>query len=215
MKTRLGLVILLGFGGMLMVYQGPSFAKMEGMEFTVNSTADIVDDNPGDGACSTVFGVCTLRAAIMETNALVGANSISLPAGHYMLALPGSNENGCLTGDLDIVDDLTITGAGTGSSVVDANQLDRVVQMSTGNTFALSDLTILGGNLPTGQSGGGGIWADGNRYLSRVEVTNNIMNGEIISDADGGILATGLLKRLVTYLQTEAVLSHRVVYKDA
>ena len=34
--------------------------------FTVNSTADVVDVNPGDGLCETVAGnhTCTLRAAV-------------------------------------------------------------------------------------------------------------------------------------------------------
>lgn len=36
----------------------------------VNSTADDPDVTPGDGLCATVAGVCTLRAAIQEANAL-------------------------------------------------------------------------------------------------------------------------------------------------
>ena len=50
--------------------------------FTVNSTADGVDGEPGDGRCVTPNErTCTLRAAIMEANALAGADSILLPAG--------------------------------------------------------------------------------------------------------------------------------------
>ena len=49
--------------------------------FTVNSRADAVDAAIGDGACATATGVCTLRAAIQETNALPGNDAISLPAG--------------------------------------------------------------------------------------------------------------------------------------
>src|SRR5262245_41978390 len=43
--------------------------------FTVNSTGDQPDINPGNGICETTAsgGVCTLRAAIQEANAL--ANS--------------------------------------------------------------------------------------------------------------------------------------------
>jgi CSLREA domain-containing protein len=41
--------------------------------FTANSTADLVDANPGDGVCgANPAGDCTLRAAIMEANALGG-----------------------------------------------------------------------------------------------------------------------------------------------
>jgi CSLREA domain-containing protein len=40
-------------------------------DFVVNSTADIADGNPGDGVCETdITGVCTLRAAVQEANAL-------------------------------------------------------------------------------------------------------------------------------------------------
>ena len=49
--------------------------------FTVNSTTDRGDDNPGDGECFTgvwlVIGPeCTLRASIQETNATPGADTI-------------------------------------------------------------------------------------------------------------------------------------------
>jgi len=47
--------------------------------FTVQSLADdtgAVDLNPGDGICSDNFGACTLRAAIMEANALDGDDAI-------------------------------------------------------------------------------------------------------------------------------------------
>ncbi len=43
----------------------------------VNSTADHPDANPGDGTCKTADGVCTLRAAIAEANALAGSHMIS------------------------------------------------------------------------------------------------------------------------------------------
>jgi len=38
-----------------------------GVGFTVDSTVDAVDANPGDGLCATEAGECTLRAAIQET----------------------------------------------------------------------------------------------------------------------------------------------------
>ena len=57
--------------------------------FTVDSTVDSVDSNPGDGICADGTGACTLRAAVMETNALAGEDRINLPAGTYQLAIPG------------------------------------------------------------------------------------------------------------------------------
>ncbi len=45
--------------------------------FIVNSTADLVDVVPGNGVCETsTLGECTLRAAIMESNANPGADTI-------------------------------------------------------------------------------------------------------------------------------------------
>ncbi len=44
--------------------------------FTVNSTSDVGDNNAGDGVCNDGGGNCTLRAAIEESNALVGADNI-------------------------------------------------------------------------------------------------------------------------------------------
>ncbi|MBI4748116.1 MAG: putative Ig domain-containing protein [Acidobacteria bacterium] len=41
-----------------------------GTSFTVNDLGDAPDANPGDGVCQTAGGVCTLRAAIQENNAV-------------------------------------------------------------------------------------------------------------------------------------------------
>jgi len=43
----------------------PAHAKT----FTVNHTGDGPDGVPGNGSCNVVFGLCSLRAAIQETNA--------------------------------------------------------------------------------------------------------------------------------------------------
>jgi CSLREA domain-containing protein len=88
--------------------------------FTVNSTADVVDAKPGDGICATATGKCTLRAAIQEANALVGPDTIILPAGTYTLTIPGPAEDAAATGDLDITDSLTITGDSSATTVVQA-----------------------------------------------------------------------------------------------
>jgi CSLREA domain-containing protein len=48
---------------------------------TVNSAGDGSDANPGDGACAAADGTCTLRAAIDETNATPGADTITIASG--------------------------------------------------------------------------------------------------------------------------------------
>jgi CSLREA domain-containing protein len=55
----------------------------------VNNTGDAVDSNIGNGVCATAGGVCTLRAAIQEANALAGANTINFSiagAGPHIIA---------------------------------------------------------------------------------------------------------------------------------
>src|SRR5262245_31858194 len=60
--------------------------------FIVNSTVDAGDAAPGDGVCDSGTGACTLRAAVQETNALEGFDVIVLPAGTYLLTIPGHDE---------------------------------------------------------------------------------------------------------------------------
>lgn len=110
--------------------------------FTVNSTADAVDIHPGDGVCATAAGTCTLRAAIQETNALGGSNTINLPAGTYTLTIAGANESYAATGDLDIRNNLTVLGAGSGVTLINANKLDRAFHVWSGSSLILSGATI-------------------------------------------------------------------------
>ena len=96
--------------------------------FTVNSTADDIDAVSGDGICETMpgNGICTLRAAIRETNARSGPDTIILPSGTYRLSRLGKFEDAAATGDLDITDDITIIGAGATRTIIDGNNTDRV-----------------------------------------------------------------------------------------
>jgi len=118
-------------------------------DFSVNDTSDAVDKIPGDGVCEVTesAGDCTLRAAIMEANALAGADTITVPAGTYELIIAGVDElcenaiaypagTPCIEtgdplqpylptitsdaskGDLDITDDVTITGEGSDVTVI-------------------------------------------------------------------------------------------------
>ncbi|OGO32538.1 MAG: hypothetical protein A2Z16_06650 [Chloroflexi bacterium RBG_16_54_18] len=157
---------------------------------SVNSISDAPDAIPGDGICETAAGnnLCTLRAAIQETNVLVGADTISLPAGNYILSILGAGENDSATGDLDINDSLTITGSATISTVIDGNGLDRVIDNYS--TVFLSDLTITGGQTNT-WPGGGGVLNNGSLSLTNVTVSNNQLFG--INIRGGGIYNLGLI----------------------
>ena len=97
--------------------------------FFVTHTADTVDANPGDGIAADASGNTTLRAAIMEANALAGHQTIALGAGTYKLTIPGTGEDGAATGDLDVGDDLTIAGVDAVSTIIDGGGLDRVFEI--------------------------------------------------------------------------------------
>jgi CSLREA domain-containing protein len=60
--------------------------------FTVNSTGDEADKSPGDGVCQiTTADQCTLRAAIEESNAFPGADTIAfnIPGSGVQTISPG------------------------------------------------------------------------------------------------------------------------------
>jgi CSLREA domain-containing protein len=155
--------------------------------FTVTSTADVVDAAPGDGVCATAGNVCTLRAAIQEANVLTGGpHTIVLPAGTYTLTIPGKGEDAAATGDLDITASMTISGSGAATTIIDANNIDRVLDiMARSVTVTLSGVTITRGEpdrVPS--TGGGGI-----RNAGTLTLNDSIVSGNIII----GILNTGTL----------------------
>ena len=110
--------------------------------FRVDTTDDAQDEPPGDGECETDAGQCTLRAAVMESNASPGPNSIELPAGTYMPNIIGPTEDGGLTGDFDITDDLTIIGAGATDTVIDGLASDRLFHILPGASPSMSSATF-------------------------------------------------------------------------
>jgi hypothetical protein len=159
----------------------------------VNSFADGTDWNPGDGRCETANGnnVCTLRAFIQETNALPGPDTIILPAGQYNLTLVGVEEDNAATGDLDILDELTIVGSNASSTIINGNQIDRVFHI-IGVEVSILNVTITNGDAG-GTEGGGGIFNDrdidynpGRLILNDAIVNNNRTTGIGGNNASGG-----------------------------
>ena len=186
-------VLLLTMLG-LAIMADPQLTKAA-VTFTVNSAADDVDANPGDGVCGTAAGTCTLRAAIQEANALAGADTINLPAGTYTLTLAGRGEDAAATGDLDITGDLTITGAGAATTIVDGNGLDRVFDISGLISVSFSGVTIRNGHatIQTGfvEGSGGGIrlrLVQGG--TSTLMVADSIMSGNRAEGSGAGISIT-------------------------
>ena len=128
----------------------------QGASFTVDATHDAVDAAPGDGVCADAGGACTLRAAVMETNALPGADEISLPGGTYVLSIPGADEDAAATGDLDIVRRFDDRRGGERVSGGRRGGLDRVIHIVGMVALDVTQATLRGGDPPDDPFLGGG-----------------------------------------------------------
>jgi CSLREA domain-containing protein len=156
---------------------------------SVISVTTTADENTANGACS-------LREAVIAANtdsaadscpSGSGADTIVLPAGTYVLSIPGSFEDAALTGDLDLTGDVTITGAG---SIIDANGIDRVIDVLGDATVVLTGLTVRGGAAdPNDDNGGGGINNKGVLTLLDSSVSGNAA----VSSVGGGISSSGTM----------------------
>jgi len=168
----------------LLMSLAPSADSSAPVGFTVDTTIDSVDISPGDSECASTDGQCSLRAAVMETNALPGANEITLPEGKYRLTIqgpePAQAEDESANGDLDITGDLTISGAGAWMTVIEQTHWARVIQTTGNTTVRIEGLTVRGGDsigVPDGPpAGGGGIRNEGALTLDGVTVTDNVAN---------------------------------------
>jgi hypothetical protein len=127
--------------------------------YTVDTTADGV----------VVDALTTLREAVRAANTNPGPDQIVLPAGRYYLTSVGAGEDAALTGDLDLLDDVTLTGAGGSDTLVDGNGLDRVFFINTGVAVALEDLAVIGGVA----SLGAGIYNQGTLRMTRCNLALN------------------------------------------
>ena len=158
--------------------------------FTVTTTND-----SNDTGCTP--SLCSLRDAIVAADAAGGPSTITLPAGTYKLSIPSTGTDDPTTGDLDVngAASVTLSGAGSGATVIDADNVDRAFAVQQGAGLTLSGLTIENGNPAANSSGfqdGGAIYSDGALAVSGDVVfrANNAFTGDyggaIYSDSDPG-----------------------------
>ena len=147
--------------------------------FTVNSTADINDDLPGDGVCHTAAGTCTLRAAISEANRVSGSSAaINLPAGTYTLQIPPVADDDEFSGDLNLTAPISgnaliaLFGAGAATTIIDANQLDRAMLVASGRAASIRGVTIRSGSTSS-VVGGGGLLNEGTLTVAQTWILAN------------------------------------------
>ncbi|MCA9027943.1 MAG: hypothetical protein KDA86_22225, partial [Planctomycetaceae bacterium] len=119
--------------------------------FVVNTFVDTVDFIPGNGVAEDALGRTSLRAAIMEANALPGDDVIQLSPGIYRLTLSGAESSG--KNDLDVTSHISIVATGGGLTTIDAGGIDRVLHVSAAGVLTLDGVGVTGGS--TAGSGGG------------------------------------------------------------
>lgn len=91
---------------------------LQAATFTVNDRFDGVgasDNTPGDGVCADSVGVCTLRAAIEESNALAGLDTIEFAVEGMINVQSSVGALPQITGQLNI--DATTAPGYPGSSI--------------------------------------------------------------------------------------------------
>jgi hypothetical protein len=148
--------------------------RLEGLEdrlllstFNVDTTLDTVAADLRTGRDAA--GHISLRSAVMAADARGGSNTIKLHNGTYTLTIAGANEDASATGDLDIAGNITIKGSGSAGTIIDGNNMDRVIQILRGNVN-ISGITIQHGKA----GGGGGLSNSGGRVtLSAAAVVGN------------------------------------------
>jgi hypothetical protein len=151
------------------------------VSFTVSTSSDDVDASAGDGVCATAGGDCTLRAAVMETNALPGWDKVVLAGSGAHLTRAGAFEDAAATGDLDVTDDLTVIGRGGVPVVGGRGFEDRIFDVDPGLTGISVRVLTLGIARGDAFGTGGGIENHETASLSlqRVVLRSNRVSGAI------------------------------------
>ncbi|MCR9206818.1 MAG: Ig-like domain-containing protein [bacterium] len=154
--------------------------EVEDHQLTIVSAAPLIVDtltDESDGDFSP--GDLSLREAIELANFKAGADTIE-----FASALSGGTIT--LTVDqLEVTDDLTITGLGSSSITISGGDAFRVFQSLNVGSFELQGLTITGGRPSnTGSpNSGAAIFASGALTLNDVVITGNVAGGSL---GDGG-----------------------------
>lgn len=103
-------------------------------------------DDPAPDGCLTAD--CSLREAVIAANVDDASDRVVLSAGTYHLTLAGAGENNAATGDLDLVRDIEIVGAGAPLTILDGTGLGEQPIETAGNAnlvTAIRGLTIQNG----------------------------------------------------------------------
>ncbi len=172
--------------------------------FMVNTTADTVTAN---GCAPGNPNTCSLREAIIEANASAGADTVMVPAGTYQLTIApaaGADPHDATTGDLDITDGVSIVGANSATTIIEAGAsagsgIDKIFSINpqglgAGFDTSISNLTLRFGTNPfaagTGDQFGGALdWSAGFDGAGNLTITSCVITDNATTDGDGGGLS--------------------------
>jgi CSLREA domain-containing protein len=168
----------------------------------VTTTGD--DLTSGDDTCSLREAINTLEGSPnLDCGPGGGGGTIQLGAGHYVLSLPqGGNNDANHTGDLDLLGSIVIQGVGAGSTTIDAQHIDRVIDVQPSATAVIVGVTVTGGrasagaavapNTPgTGADGNDGAPGGGIRSRGTLTVSSSVVTDNQSGDGSDGGNGTG------------------------
>jgi hypothetical protein len=182
-KKRLSAMIAVAILFLGLILSAPATAAPNADKtITVDTTTD--SNAAGYQTCTDAgSNDCSLRGAISKANAdTSNTYTIALPTNTYTLTLAGTGENNNATGDLDILTGLTISGVYSDTTIIDANHIDRVLDVIGSVNVWIKNVKITNGRAPDGLAGfpagsqgstGGGIRNAGVLKLEYCIVANN------------------------------------------
>jgi CSLREA domain-containing protein len=152
------------------------FASAEELAVIIVNTTDDELNEDGDCSLREAIRAANLDSQVDSCQPGDGRDTIQVGEGTFLLKLTGIGEDEALNGDLDITDDLTITGAGVSVTIIDGDHLDRVFHVVGDVSVVIAGMTIQNGNASTssGLFGGGGILNEnGNLVVRNSTISSN------------------------------------------
>lgn len=166
----------------------PSFSilltgLLSAIPWSATAATSVVSDWGDTGAPGQLRTLITAAAS---------GDTIVIPPGTIVLTGP-SGEDANVSGDLDIRKALTIVGSGSALTTIDANRIDRAIEILPTGSLVLSGVTVRNGRVdPETGFGGGGIRNAGvlRLVLSVVETSSSGGGGGLFNDGIADIEST-------------------------
>ena len=198
---------------LLMTFAGLSWPSST---WAIDFTVDRIDDTPSASQChDEVPDDCSLRGAILKAREHFGeAVTIHVPAGLYMLSVPGdcflkTSQSGNHfvqgTSALCLAGEITLKGAGADQTIIDGNLADRVILVSHEGPTEIYGMTIRRGQWDSGSlyGGGGGI-----NNAGILRIVDSVVSDNVSSNGGGGGIYNS---NTLTVLRTNIVRNFTIV----